>query len=70
MMQQFFNAQFRFCRKLFHGLIARCLFACAVALLAHYLAFFLQMRPALYVALIALSPLNPLLERFAIQRTK
>lgn len=43
--------------------LARRLFACAVALLAHYLAFFLQMRPALYVALIALSPLNPLLDR-------
>ena len=43
--------------------LARCLFAVAVALLAHYLAFFLQMRPALYVALIALSPANPLLDR-------
>jgi Na+-transporting NADH:ubiquinone oxidoreductase subunit NqrB len=43
--------------------LARFLFAFAVALLAHYLAFFLQMRPALYVALIALSPVNPLLDR-------
>jgi Na+-transporting NADH:ubiquinone oxidoreductase subunit NqrB len=43
--------------------LARILFALAVALLAHYLAFFLQMRPALYVALIALSPVNPLLDR-------
>jgi Na+-transporting NADH:ubiquinone oxidoreductase subunit NqrB len=43
--------------------LARFLFALAVALLAHWLAFFLQMRPALYVALIALSPLNPILDR-------
>jgi Na+-transporting NADH:ubiquinone oxidoreductase subunit NqrB len=43
--------------------LARFLFALAVALLAHYLAFFQQMRPALYVALIALSPVNPLLDR-------
>jgi Na+-transporting NADH:ubiquinone oxidoreductase subunit NqrB len=43
--------------------IARLLFAAAVALLAHYLAFFMQMRPALYVALFALSPVNPLLDR-------
>jgi len=41
----------------------RFIFAAAVALLAHYLAFFLQMRPALYVALIALSPLTLLLDR-------
>jgi len=44
--------------------LARFLFALAVALLAHYLAFFLQMRPALYIALIALSPLNPLFDKF------
>jgi Na+-transporting NADH:ubiquinone oxidoreductase subunit NqrB len=43
--------------------IARFLFALAVALLAHYLAFFLQMRPALYLALVALSPLNPLFDK-------
>ena len=43
--------------------LARLLFAAAVALLADYLAFFMQMRPALYVALIALSPVNPLLDR-------
>lgn len=43
--------------------LARFLFALAVALFAHYLAFFMQMRPALYVALIALSPVNPLLDR-------
>ena len=41
----------------------RLLFAVAVALLAHYLAFFMQMRPALYVALIILSPLTLLLDR-------
>jgi enediyne biosynthesis protein E5 len=43
--------------------IARLLFAVAVALFAHYLAFFMQMRPALYLALIALSPVNPVLDR-------
>jgi len=36
--------------------LGRFLFALAVALLAHWLAFFLQMRPALYVALIVLAP--------------
>jgi Na+-transporting NADH:ubiquinone oxidoreductase subunit NqrB len=41
----------------------RLLFAIAVALVAHYLAFFMQMRPALYVALIALSPLTLLLDK-------
>ncbi|MGH7126077.1 MAG: RnfABCDGE type electron transport complex subunit D, partial [Stellaceae bacterium] len=43
--------------------LGRFLLAVAVALLAHWLAFFMQMRPALYVALIALSPLTPLLDR-------
>jgi enediyne biosynthesis protein E5 len=43
--------------------LARLLFAFAVALFAHYLAFFMQIRPALYFALIALSPLTPLLNR-------
>jgi len=43
--------------------LGRFLLAAAVAVLAHYLAFFLQMRPALYVALIALSPLTLLLDR-------
>jgi Na+-transporting NADH:ubiquinone oxidoreductase subunit NqrB len=43
--------------------LSRFLLALAVALLAHWLAFFMQMRPALYVALIALSPLTPLLDR-------
>jgi enediyne biosynthesis protein E5 len=42
---------------------ARFFFAFTVAVVAHYLAFFMQMRPALYVALIALSPLTPLLNR-------
>jgi Na+-transporting NADH:ubiquinone oxidoreductase subunit NqrB len=36
--------------------LGRFLFAFAVALLAHYMAFFMQMRPALYFALIILSP--------------
>lgn len=43
--------------------IGRFALALAIALLAHYLAFFLQMRPALYVALVALSPMTPLLNR-------
>jgi Na+-transporting NADH:ubiquinone oxidoreductase subunit NqrB len=43
--------------------LGRVLFALAVALLAHRLAFFWQMRPALYVALIALSPLTLLIDR-------
>jgi Na+-transporting NADH:ubiquinone oxidoreductase subunit NqrB len=43
--------------------LGRLLFAIAVAALAHYLAFFMQMRPALYVALIALSPVTLLLDR-------
>jgi enediyne biosynthesis protein E5 len=43
--------------------LGRLLFAVAVALFAHYLAFFMQIRPALYFALIALSPLTPLLNR-------
>ena len=42
----------------------RFLFAFAVAALAHYLAFFEQMRPALYFALIALSPATLLIDRF------
>ena len=43
--------------------LGRFLFALAVALAAHWLAFFMQMRPALYVALIALSPLTILIDR-------
>lgn len=41
----------------------RFLFAFAVAACAHYLTFFMQMRPALYVALIAFSPAIILLDR-------
>jgi Na+-transporting NADH:ubiquinone oxidoreductase subunit NqrB len=41
----------------------RFLFAFAVAALGHYLAFFVQMRPALYFALIALSPATLLIDR-------
>jgi enediyne biosynthesis protein E5 len=41
----------------------RFIFAAAVALAAHWLAFSMQMRPALYFALIALSPLTFLLDR-------
>ena len=43
---------------------ARILFAAAVALLAYRLAFYGQQRPALYFALIALSPLTPLFNRY------
>ena len=43
--------------------LGRFIFAAAVALLAHYMAFFMQMRPALYVALIALSPFILLIDR-------
>ncbi|MCL8488324.1 MULTISPECIES: RnfABCDGE type electron transport complex subunit D [Bradyrhizobium] len=43
--------------------VGRLLFAVTVAVAAHYLAFVLQMRPALYVALIALSPLTHVLDR-------
>jgi len=45
--------------------LGRCLFAFAVALAAHYLAFFMQMRPALYVALFLLSPLILLIDKFS-----
>jgi Na+-translocating ferredoxin:NAD+ oxidoreductase RnfD subunit len=41
---------------------ARIGFAVAVAALAHWLAFFGQVRPALYVALVGLAPLVPLLD--------
>jgi enediyne biosynthesis protein E5 len=43
--------------------LGRFLFAFAVAALAHYLAFFVQLRPALYFALIALSPATLLIDR-------
>ncbi len=43
--------------------LGRFLFALAVAALAYYLAFFLQVRPALYFALIAMSPATLLIDR-------
>ena len=43
--------------------LGRFVFAFAVALAAHWLAFSMQMRPALYFALIALSPLTFLIDR-------
>jgi Na+-transporting NADH:ubiquinone oxidoreductase subunit NqrB len=43
--------------------LARLFFAIAVAMVGHYLAFFMQIRPALYIALIALSPATVLLNR-------
>jgi enediyne biosynthesis protein E5 len=43
--------------------LGRLIFAIGVALLAHYLAFFMQMRPGLFIALIALSPLSLLIDK-------
>ena len=43
--------------------LGRFIFAASVALAAHYMAFFMQMRPALYIALIALSPFILLIDR-------
>jgi Na+-transporting NADH:ubiquinone oxidoreductase subunit NqrB len=43
--------------------LGRFIFAVFVALAAHYMAFFMQMRPALYVALIALAPFVFILDR-------
>jgi Na+-transporting NADH:ubiquinone oxidoreductase subunit NqrB len=43
--------------------LGRLVFALSVALLGHYLAFVMQMRPALYVALIALSPVTLLIDK-------
>jgi Na+-transporting NADH:ubiquinone oxidoreductase subunit NqrB len=43
--------------------LGRFAFAFMVAALGHYLAFFVQMRPALYFALIALSPLTLVIDR-------
>jgi Na+-transporting NADH:ubiquinone oxidoreductase subunit NqrB len=43
--------------------VGRFLFAFAVALAAHYMAFFMQLRPALYFALILLSPLTLIIDR-------
>jgi Na+-transporting NADH:ubiquinone oxidoreductase subunit NqrB len=44
--------------------LGRFIFAASVACFAHYMAFFMQMRPALYVALIALAPFVILIDRF------
>jgi enediyne biosynthesis protein E5 len=43
--------------------LGRFIFALSVALTAHYMTFFMQMRPALYVALIALSPFILLIDK-------
>jgi Na+-translocating ferredoxin:NAD+ oxidoreductase RnfD subunit len=43
--------------------LGRFIFAASVALMAHYMAFFMQMRPALYIALIALSPCILLIDK-------
>ncbi len=43
--------------------LGRFIFALSVAVLAHYMTFFMQMRPALYVALIALSPFILLIDK-------
>jgi Na+-transporting NADH:ubiquinone oxidoreductase subunit NqrB len=43
--------------------LGRFLFAFSVALAGHWLAFFMQIRPALYIALIVLSPLILLIDR-------
>jgi enediyne biosynthesis protein E5 len=45
------------------SIAGRFLFAFSVAAAAHYMAFFMQMRPALYFALILLSPLTLLIDR-------
>jgi enediyne biosynthesis protein E5 len=43
--------------------LGRFIFAASVAASAHYMAFFMQMRPSLYIALIALSPFIFLIDR-------
>ena len=43
--------------------LGRFIFAASVAVLGHYMAFFMQMRPALYFALILLSPLTLVIDR-------
>jgi Na+-transporting NADH:ubiquinone oxidoreductase subunit NqrB len=43
--------------------LGRFIFAASVAGAAHYMAFFMQMRPALYIALIALSPFIFLIDK-------
>jgi Na+-transporting NADH:ubiquinone oxidoreductase subunit NqrB len=45
------------------SVLGRFLFALAVALLAHYMAFFMQTQPALYFALIALSPATLVIDK-------
>jgi Na+-transporting NADH:ubiquinone oxidoreductase subunit NqrB len=44
--------------------LGRILFAAAVALVAYWLQFRWQLRPALFYALAALSPLTPVIDRF------
>ena len=44
--------------------LGRFIFAASVACAAHYMAFFMQMRPAPYIALIALAPFVILIDRF------
>jgi Na+-translocating ferredoxin:NAD+ oxidoreductase RnfD subunit len=43
--------------------LGRFFFAASVACAAHYMAFFMQMRPALYIALILLSPFILLIDK-------
>jgi Na+-transporting NADH:ubiquinone oxidoreductase subunit NqrB len=43
--------------------LGRLIFAIGLALLGYYLTFFMQMRPALYVALVVLSPLILLIDK-------
>src|SRR5205085_5567730 len=43
--------------------LGRFIFAVSVACAAHYLAFFMQMRPALYIALFAFAPAVLLIDR-------
>src|SRR5262249_8874794 len=43
--------------------LGRFIFAFCVAALAHYMTFFMQMRPALYIALIVLSPFILLIDK-------
>ena len=45
------------------SIAGRLLFAFLVAAAAHYMAFFMRMRPALYFALILLSPLTQTMDR-------
>lgn len=44
--------------------LGRILFAAAVAMLAYWLQYRWQLRPALFYALAAISPLTPLIDRF------